>query len=558
MGHPLTLVSRHLQQHHTSISHSESPQSSPTPQSSQNLVPGDTIPHPPQRRRRQYGMSTGDRGYYTSHRERPTGLGHPLPPVSDYLQWHTSTPSSGSSHSSHTLQGSQNPLPSTNSPPLPDGEGSQNEESPNEAAQSTSQSQNSPGFDFSLYFVPDNHPLQFVSPANLVDSAYLQRIPHTPPDALQPASKRLRIDENLPLDYFKLPDLWGSHTPVWRGFLEKGYYTSSEVPQYGPNGFHPVIREELNAYLSKAKMLESQGRVDNCVHSLVQQALAQNPIIYLTALAAMGTKNHRLISLPVRLIRFSRSGPSIFMDPGFPFEKYTDLLGEVRGVPATSLFYSLDGARLRVATGIRYKKDVGALWDKCGGDLAVVGSQLSEEDLSIVELSGGEFITMPPQVIWCCESQGNTQPPDTASRTPSSYPITLVEVRYISVKPEGEIDFDYWQEGSYDKISRFNRDLLTPAVNGWGGEAVQEETKFKAAIEMRGVWAIGDALLGLTSWDSARVQLELHDLFDAPPGHCFNPKFVDFIQDQLDSKLEDMAETYHLVHTRLFPSQLTD
>ena len=100
--------------------------------------------------------------------------------------------------------------------------------------------------------------------------------------------------------------------------------------------------------------------------------------------------------------------------------------------------------------------------------------------------------------------------------------------------------------------------MLTPAVNGWGGEAVQEETKFKAAIEMRGVWAIGDALLGLTSWDSARVQLELHDLFDAPPGHCFNPKFVDFIQDQLDSKLEDMAETYHLVHTRLFPSQLTD
>ncbi|RPA89723.1 hypothetical protein L873DRAFT_1795926 [Choiromyces venosus 120613-1] len=68
---------------------------------------------------------------------------------------------------------------------------------------------------------------------------------------------------------------------------------------------------------------------------------------------------------------------------------------------------------------------------------------------------------------------------------------------------------------------------------------------------MHGVWAISDALLGLMSWRSTLVQLELCQLFDAPPENWFNRKFVDEIQTRFDEKLESMVETLQLVHNPL-------
>ncbi|RPA88589.1 hypothetical protein L873DRAFT_981778 [Choiromyces venosus 120613-1] len=72
------------------------------------------------------------------------------------------------------------------------------------------------------------------------------------------------------------------------------------------------------------------------------------------------------------------------------------------------------------------------------------------------------------------------------------------------------------------------------------------------AIKMHGIWAIGDALLGLMSWRSPLVQLELHQPFDTPPGHWFNSKFVEEIQTRFDEKLESMVETFQLVQKRAF------
>jgi len=289
-------------------------------------------------------------------------------------------------------------------------------------------------------------------------------------------------------------------------------------------------------------------RLYNCVHSLVQQALVQNPRLYLTALAAMKTTNHRLISLPVPLLILPGSGQSRLMDPEFPFAKFIARNDEV---PATRILYSLDDTKLHIGIDFLGKKEVKAWWDSCKGSLIEAKTRLRPKEFATLNLASGEFIAMPPQLLWSAERNIQTRLPTT----PMAQPIKFVEVRYLSVTPKKELDFDYWPEGTYDEISRYNRDLLAPKVSGWGGEQIVHERRFKAAIELRGVWSIGDALLGLTAWRSPLVQIELHKLFTPQGGEWFNAEFVEEVQSRLDERLANMVDTLQLVHSYRFPPQ---
>ncbi|PUU73570.1 hypothetical protein B9Z19DRAFT_1134991 [Tuber borchii] len=151
---------------------------------------------------------------------------------------------------------------------------------------------------------------------------------------------------------------------------------------------------------------------------------------------------------------------------------------------------------------------------------------------------------MPPQLLW---SVGDNGPDNPSLHTPP-VPSKFTKVRYLSLTPNGELDFDYWPTGNYEQISRLNRDLLTPPVTGWGTDAQYGWTLAKVAIELQGVWAIGDALLGLISWHSPLVQLELHELFDAGDGGWFNSEFANEIEARVDRKLASMLETLEKVH----------
>ncbi|RPA88505.1 hypothetical protein L873DRAFT_1796616 [Choiromyces venosus 120613-1] len=224
----------------------------------------------------------------------------------------------------------------------------------------------------------------------------------------------------------------------------------------------------------------------------------------------MRTTNHRLISLPVPLIMFPGSGQSKFMDPTFPFAKFIEGKDEV---PATRILYSLGDASLRIGTSLPSKKEVKGWWDKYNGDLTMAGTLLPNEQFSTALLFAGEFLAMPPQLIWYAEDNSPVPAPSTSA----AQSIKFVMVRYVSVTPGKDLDFDYSPDRTYDEISRFNRDLLAPMVTGWGAEPTIREKRFKGAIEIRIVWAIGDALLGLMNWHSPLVQLELTLLFDAPP-----------------------------------------
>ena len=343
---------------------------------------------------------------------------------------------------------------------------------------------------------------------------------------------------------FTLPDNWADVSPVGIGLREHGFYTSTDVPQFADGRCPDVVVNELRVYRSYPEP-SNDLRLHNCIHSLLQQVLVQNPHVYLTALAAMKTTNHRLISLPTTPKIFSSSDNSKLMDPTFPFAK---CIASDKNVPATRILYSLDNANLRIGTSLSTKPEVKGWWDRSGGNLEVAATQLPLKEFPTTRLQAGEFLAMPPHLLWYVESNF-----PTGNSGSATVPATkFVEVRYISVAPNEELDFDCWPRGAYDQISRFNRDLLVPAGEGWATEPVIGEERFKGAIEMRGVWAIGDALLGLMSWHSPLVQLELRQLFDPLPGDWFNRTFVEDVQTRFDKKLASMVETLKSVHQHAF------
>lgn len=63
---------------------------------------------------------------------------------------------------------------------------------------------------------------------------------------------------------------------VRSNLVQKLYYTSSDVAQYGPNGSYQVISKIKNIYLIQAKILEYHCKIADYVYPLVYQAPTQN------------------------------------------------------------------------------------------------------------------------------------------------------------------------------------------------------------------------------------------------------------------------------------------
>ena len=323
--------------------------------------------------------------------------------------------------------------------------------------------------------------------------------------------------------------------------------------QFSNADSHIAVHNQLGLFDHLAKIPEQELAPVGEFHTLLQQALVQSPYVYLTALAAMKTTNHRLVSLPVPLITLPSSQGSKLMDSTFPFEKY---IASEKEVPGTRLLYSLNDANLSLGTGLSDKEKVEAWWAASGGDLSIAAEQLQPGYFSAVHLQAGELIAMPPQLLWSVGadiSRGGSS--DT---TPAA--CKFVEVRYISVTPERKLDFDYWPKAkskakwALNDISSFNRDLVVPTVTGWGAELGKGRKRRRGAVEMRGVWAIGDALLGLTSWKSEAVKDELDQLFDAPAGDWFNREFAAKVESKFNQKLASMVETLERVYKQAFGS----
>ena len=370
---------------------------------------------------------------------------------------------------------------------------------------------------------------------------------HALPEALK---KRSHSEINCSIKLyprFVIDKAWFTSNPIATAIDHDGFYTGPELQVgFSPSVCQEAIFRDLKVY-DLAYDLEGKHRYNNCFHSLIQQALVQDPIMYLIALGGMKVRNHRLISLPVGPLAFSREHNSQLMDPGFPFAKF---LANEREVPALNILYPYSKVNLRIAPASLTKEDVQSWWQKCGGDMEVAAAQLPLAEFKRAELVQGEIIAFPPQQPWYVEGA-----------TPGDLAKTLMfEMKYISIDPgpAKKLNYSYWEGGTYEMISKSNRDLTGPRVTGWGEapDAPMRYPRFPTAIELRGAWAIGDAILGLMSWDSARVQQDLKRLFETGEGQgegeCYNVAFVKEVQLKLQSKLLDLMDDIDSIYKGTF------
>ena len=352
-----------------------------------------------------------------------------------------------------------------------------------------------------------------------------------------------------PFPPFVFDKAWFTSNPVATAIDSDGFYIKAGLPQgLVPKVCEKAVARDLQAYFESYD-LRGQHRYNNCFHSLVQQILVQDPIMYLIALGGMKVRNHRLISLPVAPLSFSPEHNSELMDPGFPFAKF---LANKREVPAINILYTLENATLRIAPDSLTKEDVQNWWQKCGGDMKAAATQLPLAEFNTAKLKSGHIIAFPPQQPWYVERG----PPTRSGK------ILMFEMKYISVDkgPEKRLNYSYWQEGTYEAISQHNRDLTGPAVTGWGEApgAPMRKPRFVTAVELRGAWAIGDAILGLASWDSPVVQRDLELLFETEEDtdEWYSQKFVKTVQLNLQTKLlylmNDIDSVYEKTFGKLF------
>ena len=352
-----------------------------------------------------------------------------------------------------------------------------------------------------------------------------------------------------PFPAFVFDKAWFTSNPVATAIDSDGFYLSAGLRQ----GLWPTVCEEavardLHAYFETYE-LRGKHRYNNCFHSLIQQILVQDPIVYLIALGGMKVRNYRLISLPVAPLSFSQEHNSELMDPGFPFAKF---LANKREAPAINILYALNSMNLRIAPGSLTKEDVQSWWQKCGGDMKVAATQLPLAEFNTAKLESGHVIAFPPQQPWYVERTTPPTPP-----TPSGENV-MFEIKYISVDrgPAKPLNYSYWPEGTYETISQHNRDLTGPGVTGWGEapDAPMRKPRFVTAVELRGAWAIGDAILGLTSWDSPVIQRDLELLFGTEEGtdEWYNRDFVRGVQIKLQRKLLDLMNDIDSIYEGTF------
>ncbi|RPA93931.1 hypothetical protein L873DRAFT_1793355 [Choiromyces venosus 120613-1] len=158
---------------------------------------------------------------------------------------------------------------------------------------------------------------------------------------------------------------------------------------------------------------------------------------------------------------------------------------------------ALEGVSLGLATGL----------NRSGPDSSgLVGSALTWQEVET-------------QPVMICPMQV----PLRISQVPQPKTLRYIDLHYIASKGK-ELEFKWL--GTHDSVSSLhcNQDIPPCLPSGHaipGAEGSMERLPF--SVELRGIWAVGDAILGLRSWDSPVVLEELGQLDD-----------VGFVEDVLN------------------------
>jgi hypothetical protein len=265
-----------------------------------------------------------------------------------------------------------------------------------------------------------------------------------------------------------------------------------------------MVEAEFGMYLHHLREQNGQpnlGWCRNMWHSLVQQAIRQDPGLYGLNVAARPDKRWRLVSYPY-YTKFARAGDSTgfkHIDINIP-ELLRSGRGENLVQSAVSLDEEWEGGCTLIVPG--FHKQIGSWWkqvelrgDEKDGESHSVGRIYKKEDaerygefVRIVCGRGDVRLTMGGVI------HGSTGGCDRTRRV--VYPWLL------GVEEDHEV-LEMSGLASWEEVSRAHRDLshLKKGPTGQGHRFGIGSGRFGGSVEMRGVSGLGDALIGGRRWE---------------------------------------------------------
>ncbi|KAI9767399.1 MAG: hypothetical protein M1835_007046 [Candelina submexicana] len=274
-----------------------------------------------------------------------------------------------------------------------------------------------------------------------------------------------------------------------------------------------VMDQELKMY--KYHLREINGRPNygwmrNCFYSIAQQIVRQDPEYYMWYCALREDKATTLVSYPYYM-KYAEKGDNTYfrhMDINIP-----RLLAEGRGKNLIQGSVSLDDEDMSNCTEILpgMNKHMADWWPR-------VVARGAHKDGFVHNFGPGVYTAEDIKhfgIDWtpvpCHQGDIRITKPDIphGARGPSTGIRRTMLPWFIAVQPDHE-QLETLEAGTWSELSAAHRDLVAARTSPSGLANLYGVIpyRFPAAVEIRGLSALSDALIGARRWDSLEVMQE--------------------------------------------------
>lgn len=310
---------------------------------------------------------------------------------------------------------------------------------------------------------------------------------------------------------------------------------------------------ELEVYRSHAGFKTFDGYLTNCFHSILRQAMALDPVVYAIAVAARTDGLHELISYPFppQWFHEGEAPPGIILP--IDIEKHLAAAQPDCGVRMIlHVDDENDKTFTMVGKGFNHQR-----LNEWRNDVVARGEgQWLDAPVHMEQIYSKADVKKYGKFVIARADRGNIRLllPETPFGIPVGGTIDktqrIVSPHYVAIRKD--LSLERGGLGTYAEVCEANLNLLPVPKTPWGTHTgwQNQEKRFPAAVSMTGVWPLGDALLGATSWDNSGVIDNLQNLFG--DNDARRKELVKEVRNAMRDRLIKRFESFIFLERRRF------
>ena len=281
----------------------------------------------------------------------------------------------------------------------------------------------------------------------------------------------------------------------------------------------------------------NDGRCRNMWHSLVQQAMRQDPVFYALNVAARPDRNWRLVSFPY-FTKYGKAGDGTACDDTEIDVEQLCKWG--RGASTVRTAVSMDDEFADGCSTVvpGFQRQIREWWREArsrGSGSDSMEDMYSKED----EARYGEFV----RVVCGRGDMRMSLAQLMHGSTGDCVRVRRVVEPWLMGVDSNHDRLEMKECGSWEEVSAAHRNMWAMKVGPTGQkhEFPVGEGRFAGSIEMRGMSAIGDALVGARRWDSRAVLSERDLILGSDDGEAW--KYVGRVRKRVKEEWKRCFKT---------------